>query len=254
MSSTEPASSDKHFDGSMFLYDKPTLLSKETHAGMGLSRIDNPYDFVRNVKGVPVVTNEIQSAQKHFPVVFTDIENPVLIAVLGIVDDINLFVDERGQWAHDSYVPCYIRCHPFAFARRGDDEFAVVIDEASQTLSGNPDIPFFRNGEITEAIQARIDFCGQVSREREVSKTFCDRVKELGLLAGQRVAQTMPDGAETKIAEYVTVDPQKLEELDKDTLYDLYKDGSLAAILAQIFSLENWNRLIARRDTARAKA
>ena len=248
MSNSQSADSSKRFDGSMFLYDKPVLLSKEAHGNMGLSRPDQPFAFARDVRGLPLVVNELQTAQKHYPIVFSDFENPLLIAVVGIVDDQNLFVNDTGEWAADNYIPSYARCHPFAFARREGDEFAVVIDESSSAITASPDIPFFEGDDLSEGTQQRVDFCGQLNEAKQKTIAFCQRVKELGLLNGQRVTQTMDDGSEVKIADYVSVDPSKLTELDKDALQELHQDGSLAAIFAQIFSLENWNRLIARRN------
>ena len=64
----------------------------------------------------------------------------------------------------------------------------------------------------------------------------------------QRVQQARADGTEEKVADYITIDPNRLKELDKDTLQELHQDGTLAAIYGQLFSLENWNRLIVRRN------
>ena len=247
MSNSQSAASPERFDGSMFLYDKPVLLSKEAHGNMGLSRSDQPFAFVRDVKGLPVVVDELQTAQKHYPIVFSDFESPVLIAVVGIIDDQNLFVNDAGEWAADHYIPSYARCHPFAFARREGDEYAIVIDESSKSISSSPETPFFDGDDLSESVQQRVDFCGQLNEARQRTLKFGERIKELGLLNGQRVAQTLDDGSEVKIADYVSIDPSKLQELDKDTLQELHKDGSLSVIFAQIFSLENWNRLIARR-------
>ena len=232
----------------MFLYDKPVLLTKEAHGRMGLSKSDQPYGFVRDVKGLPAVTSELPTLQKHYPVVFSDFENPLLIAVVGLIDDKNLFVNDAGVWDTDTYIPSYARCHPFAFARRDDEEFVIIIDESSNLISSEPDVPFFDGDELSEGTQQHVDFCGQLNEARQATKAFCQRIKELGLLSGQRVMQTMADGSEVKIADYVSIDPVKLNELDKDTLQELHQDGSLSAIFAQIFSLENWNRLISRRD------
>ena len=247
MADTDAASPSDAFEGKMFLYEDPALLNKEQHGALGLSRPARPYDFAKSIKGVPVVLGEIQSAQKHYPVVFSEFDNPVLVGIVGINEDVNLFVDQNGNWDPGSYIPSYLRCHPFAFARRGEDEYAVVIDQSSSSISESPEIPFFDGDKLTEGVQARVDFCGHYNDERQRSLEFCRRVKELGLLNGQRVSQTMPNGEEVKVADYVTIDTRKLTELDKDTLHELHKDGSLSAIFAQIFSLENWNRLMARR-------
>ncbi len=253
MNSTEAEGSGL-FEGNMFLYEEPALLNKEEHGDLGLSKVERPFDFAKSIKGVPITVGEVQSAQKHYPVVFSDFENPVLIAIVGITEDVNLFVDESGNWDARSYIPSYLRCHPFAFARRKEDEYAVVIDQSSQAIAESPEIPFFEGDQLSERIQARVDFCGQYNEERKRTQAFCEKVKELGLLCGQRVAQTMSNGEEVKVADYVSIDPRKLTDLDKDTLQKLHKDGSLATIFAQMFSLENWNRLMARRATLQASA
>jgi len=248
------AAEPSKFEGNMFLYEQPELLSKEDHGNLGLSKMERPHDFARDIKGVPLVVGELQSAQKYYPVVFTDFETPVLIAIVGIIEDHNLFVDETGHWEMNTYVPSYLRCHPFALARRPGDEYAVVFDRSSQEVSESPEMPFFDGDDMSEGMQARVDFCTQYNAERQRTNDFCRRVKELGLLNGQRVTQTMSDGEEVKIADYVTVDSRKLTELDQDVLQELHKDGSLSAIYAQLFSIENWNRLIAKRVTLRGES
>lgn len=240
--------SSKQFEGNMFLYKNPVLLTKEAHSDMGLSSPERPFDFAKDAKGLPIVASEIQSAQKHYPVVFSEFEKPVLVSVVGIIDEKNLFVNDSGEWDKNCYVPSYARCHPFAFARRNDEEYAVVIDESAHSVSTNPEIPFFDGDDLSAAAQKRVDFCGHVNEERQRTQAFCKRVRELGLLRGQRIMQTMADGSEVKVADYVSIDPERLNELDKDTLQELHQDGSLSAIFAQLFSLENWNRLISRRN------
>jgi hypothetical protein len=232
----------------MFLYDKPALLSREDHGHLGLSKPERPFDFVRGVKAVPVVTSEIQTAQKFYPIIFSSIDDPVMLAVLGVVESDNLFVDEDGRWDAGGYVPSYVRCHPFALAMRGEGEYAVMIDEASNAIGENPEVPFFSGDEMNPDIQPRLDLCGQFRMESERTRKFCQRVKELGLLNGQRVQQAKSDGTEEKVADYITIDANKLKDLDKDVLQELHQDGSLAAIYGQLFSLENWNRLIVRRN------
>ena len=247
MSDTD-ATSNSPFDGGMFLYDQPELLTKEMHGNLGLSATERPFEFVKDVKGLPLVCSEVQSAQKHYPVVFSEFENPVLVSIVGIVDDRNLFVDSSGHWDNTTYVPSYVRCHPFALARRPDDEFAVVIDRSCANISDTPDIPFFDGDEMSAGTRSRVDFCGQYNQERKRTNDFCKKVKELGLLTGQRVAQTLSNGEEERVADYVTVDPEKLTNLDKDVLQELHMDGSLSVIYGQLFSLENWNRIIMRRN------
>ena len=82
-------------EGEMFLYERPELLTADEHGGLGLSPVERPYDFVKHVKAIPIGVSELASAQKHMPVVFSSLEKPALIGVLG-VGERNLFVDDQG--------------------------------------------------------------------------------------------------------------------------------------------------------------
>ncbi len=252
MSEEQVIGAEAPFEGKMFLYEKPELLTKEEHGDLGLSSVDRTYDFVKSIRAVPIVTAEVATAQKHFPIVFAGFENPTLLAVVGAFEDRNLFVNEDGTWDQNSYLPTYLRCYPFAFATRPDDQFAVVIDRSAAEISDKPEQPFFDGDKLSVAVQARVDFCGQFDAERRRTKQFCERANELGLLSGQRATHRPdPGGEEKSIANYVAIDVRKLNDLDKDTLQELHQDGSLSAIFGQVFSVENWGRLVARHALMR---
>jgi hypothetical protein len=240
---------DEGFEGRMFLYTQPQLLSVEEHGHLGLNASSRPYDFVRSIRVVPLAAAEISSAQKNYPIVFSDLKKPTMLAVVAVFEDRNLFVDDNGNWDASAYVPAYIRCHPFALASRPNDQYAVVIDRAAPVISENAEQPFFRGRDLAQPIQARVDFCAQFSAHRPATQALCDRLVELDLLSGQQATFT-PDGQEKQqtIASYVAVDFEKLQKLDAATLEGLFRDGTLSAIYAHRFSLENWFRLLERRQ------
>ncbi len=243
---SETESVEQLRDGKMLFYKQPELLNHEAHASLGLHRLERPFEFARNARALPLTLGEIPSAQKHFPVVFSDLENPVPLAVLGMIDDINLFVDENGQWERETYVPAYARCYPFALAARSEDEFAVVIDRAADSVTDEPEQPFFDGDKVTAETQSIIDFCGRYDAERKQTANFGLRLKELGLLAGQQVTRTSPEGVDGPIVSYVAVDSQKLNELEKSVVGELFSNGYLAAVFAHLFSLENWQLVMER--------
>jgi hypothetical protein len=253
MNEFKAAAAKRPFEGKMFLYEQPELLTRADHDGLGLSAVARPFDFVRTVRAVPLVSLEFSSAQKDYPVVFSDTDIPTPLAVLGVVDDVNLFVDESGNWARSHYVPSYIRCHPIAFATGPNEQLAVVIDRAATTIVDQPDEPFFDGEKLTDKMQKRVDFCARYNLERGKTKAFCSRLKELGLFTGQQVIHQPHGGREERpVGTYVAIDVEKLGELDSDTVRELHADGSLSAIYAHVFSLENWNRLLQRRAERRS--
>lgn len=241
-------------DGQMFLYEQPVLLSKEHHGSMGLSPLERPFEFAKNLRGVPISLSEVSSAQKHFPLVFTNVENPTLIAVLGVLDNVNLFVTDDGQWDQNIYVPSYLRCYPFAFARGEDDQMAVIIDHSSPLISESPAIPFFDGEELSPEIRNRVDLSGKFEAERRQTQKFCEKLKQFGLLVGQQASYDMQGKDHDQVvAEYVSIDTRKFFDLDKDSLYELHKADYLYPIFGHVASLENWTWLMTLRINRQMK-
>jgi hypothetical protein len=233
--------------GKMFLYQQPELLTPEDHGALGLTPSERPFEHVADVRVMPLTMIEFGSAQRHYPIVFASLENPVPLAVVGVIDDVNLFVSD-GQWDPLCYVPSYLRCYPFAFAAAENDRIAVVVDRAAASVGVNPRFPFFANGELSEESKTMMRFCGQYETERKRTRAFCDRLKELGLFSAQQ-ANYKPDGAadEQSLASFVSIDAQKLTELGAQTVHELHRSGLLAAMYLQLYSLENWRPLMTRR-------
>jgi hypothetical protein len=233
--------------GQKLLYRQPELLNHQAHGSLGLRIPERPFEFARKSRALPITLSEIASAQKHFPIVFSDLENPVPLAVVGTRDDVNLFIDENGNWERETYIPAYIRCYPFALAARSNEEFAVVIDRAAESISDDPEQPFFGDDrKVTPQIQALIDFCRRYDAETKRTVQFGQRLKELGLLAGQQVTSKTQNGEEVPVATYVAVDSEKLNNLDDVVVRELFGQGYLAGVFAHLFSLENWQVMIDR--------
>ncbi|MEO1203397.1 MAG: SapC family protein, partial [Pseudomonadota bacterium] len=129
MAEEQPGADDTNkITGKMFLYEKPELLAPEIHGNLGFTPSERPFEFVRSARAVPLTMIEFGSAQRNFPIIFSNLEDPVPLAVLGLLDDENLFVEDDGKWDPMAYVPGYLQCHPFALASDGSGRMAVVVD------------------------------------------------------------------------------------------------------------------------------
>ena len=89
---SESAAVEQSLDGRMLLYKQPELLNHQAHGSLGLRRPERPFEFARSARVLPLTLGEIPSAQKHYPVIFSDMDNPVPLAVVGTDEDVNLFV------------------------------------------------------------------------------------------------------------------------------------------------------------------
>lgn len=235
----------------MVLYERPELLTREDHGHLGLRNLTQPFSFARDVTAVPLMVSEFRNAQRHYPVIFANADNPVPMAVLGLLDGPNLFVDDNGQWQVPGYVPAYLRCYPFALASAATDRYALVFDRSADMVSDAPDVPFFDGDELSQPVQERLELCRAYQTERQRTEVFCDKLKRHALLSQQQAHHTI-DGEDHPIAQYFTVDRDKLTALSPDTIAELLRDGSLAAMVAQIFSLDNFVELAHQHHRRRA--
>jgi hypothetical protein len=247
MDSQSTAKEDS-FEGEMYLYAQPELLTPEDHGDLGLITPKDTYGFARSVRAIPIAASEISSAAKHYPVIFSSIDSPALLAVLGIQER-NLFVDESGTWESNRYVPAYFRCYPFALASSEDKQLAVVIDRAASCVSDSPEIRFYEGKELSTAIKDSVDLCVTFTGHRRQTIAFCERLKELDLLVPRQITQRGKESPEeSMVAAFAAVDGEKVKQLDDKLVAELNANGMLPAIYAHLSSLENWNYLINRNE------
>ncbi len=235
--------------GNMFLFERPELMNKEQHGELGFYQTDKNYGYCAKVRAIPITASEITSAMKNYPIIFLSRENPAPLAVVGMVDDVNLFVDENGKWDIDTYIPGYVRRYPFGVAAENSGErLAIVIDTAYDGLKEGGEFRLFENGEPTASTQQAIEFCKAFEQDRVVTNGFGERLNQLELIQGQSAQFTPQGSTEPKtFAEYFGIDEQKLQALSDDQFLELRKAGLLPLIYAMLMSMSNWRALMQRR-------
>ncbi len=235
--------------GNMFLFERPELLNKEQHGQLGMSNPGKRFGFCSKVRAIPITVTEVPAASKDYPIVFMGKENPVLLAVVGLIDDVNLFVDENGDWENKRYIPGYARRYPFGLANEtGSDRMAIVLDAAYVGVKTNGELPLFQDGEPTELTQSAIDFCQAFEQDRILTDGFNERLKPYDIIQGQSAHFTPEGTTEQKVfAEYFGIDENKLNALTDEQFISLRQEGALAIIYALIMSMGNWRMLLQRR-------
>jgi hypothetical protein len=246
MSQTEAA---PQLSGTMFLYQKPELLNSQTHGGLGLQVIERPFDFCSRARAIPLTISEIPEAAKYYPVVFASMEETVPLAVVGLVDDVNLYVDDQGNWEPYAYVPGYIRRYPFGLAGEvGSDRFALVIDTGYPGVSPYGDRKLFEGGQMSEIGRQALEFTKTYEADRRLTETVMATLKKFNLIQGQ-AAQYTPQGSteQRTFAQYFGVEEPRLTALSDADFLELRRMNVLHIIYAHLMSLANWRNLIARR-------
>jgi hypothetical protein len=235
--------------GTMFLYAQPELLNLQNHGDLGVRQASRPFGFCSNVRAIPLTVSEIVEASRHFPVVFAAQEDMQPLAIVGLLDDVNLFVDEDGNWDPYCYVPGYVRRYPFGLAAEaGGDRFALVIDAGFEGVHRDADRKLFTGGQLSDLSRQALEFTKTYETDRRLTEQVFKAVKEMNLITGQ-TAQFTPAGAQTSqpFAQYWGVDERKLAEMSDEDFLKLRRLNVLPILFAHLFSLGNWRNLILRR-------
>ncbi len=71
-------------------------LSSSLHAGY-TSRPSDKAPYLATANAIPLTIDEFISAQRHYPIVFSSGEVPVPLALMGLNEGVNVFIDEEGK-------------------------------------------------------------------------------------------------------------------------------------------------------------
>lgn len=248
METTQPTGG---ISGNVLFYSTPEPLNREQHAKLALVHQASPYRFALKGTAVPLTVTEFAPAALSYPIIFAG-EDRVPLAVLGVNNEENLFVDADGGFDYRAYIPAYIRRYPFVLANDdSQDRMIVCIDRGSDLLSDAGETPLFdAKGEPTEYTQNCIKFCDDYEGERRRTESFVQLLKDNDLFELKKATFTPADangvpGQPQTVAEYFGVSEEKLNALPAEKTKELQTSGALAQIYAHLVSLVGWDRLIA---------
>ena len=231
-------------------YQDVQMLSAELHANLGLNLIDKPYAFAKKLNAVPATVAEFRMLAPWYPIVFAKGERPMPIAVLGIEEDINDFVDNDGNWEPLAYLPGYIRRYPFLFSatgaknESGHDQMVFCVDRAAPMIAENAQQPLMTGKDLSEFGQQAFEFCKNYQQEMATSQQFSKLLVERNLLDEKELTITPNEGDKpVRLGKFLSVDEERLKKLPADQLTHLAESGALGAIYAHIISLQNWQTL-----------
>jgi hypothetical protein len=211
------------------------------HGLMKIRRVDKA-PHIAETHAIPATVDEFALLQRHYPIVFSIGENPIPLALMGLNEGVNVYLDENGILRDPSvYVPAYMRRYPFLLARLqpDSDELSLCFDPTSGAIGEFEDgEPLFDGDQPSEAIRNVLQFCEQFETAGQRTGAFLDELKASGLLMDGEVS-IQPEGAEQPFVYrgFQMVDEEKLREMRGDELRKMNQSGMLALIYAHLFSL-----------------
>jgi hypothetical protein len=207
---------------------------------------------VGQTHAVPLTVDEFTLVQRHYPIVFSVGETPVPIALMGLNEGVNVFLDESGR-ARDPniYIPAYLRRYPFLLAklRPDSDELSLCYDPTSGAVGDFPDgEPLFEGDQPSAATKAVLEFCEQFEAAGLRTNAFVEELTKSDLLMDCEVA-IQPEGSEQPFVYrgFRMFDEEKIRNLRGDELRKMNQNGMLPLIYAHLFSLSQMRDIFARQ-------
>ena len=244
------AQTDGQLAGTVLFYNRPEPLSADLHGKLGANPVDKPYAFVGQTHVVPLTVTEFAPAALSFPVVFLG-DNKQPVAVMGLRQSENLYVDAAGDFKAEAYIPAYARRYPFVFANdEQQGRMILCVDRDAPFIVEGGQVPLFEDGQPSAYVNQAMEFCNNFEQERQRTDSFVKLLTDLDLFDVREATFTPRDeqgnpGEPQKLADYFAVSEDKLKALPAEKLAELRDNGALGQIYAHLVSLLGWDRLIA---------
>ncbi len=229
-------------------YQKLVPLNREAHASLGLKPVQ--HRWCSGLNAVHLNAAEFAAAAAHYPIAFArddDSGEFVPMAVLGLRNAENLFVDGTGQWLARSYLPAYVRRYPFCIAeipdREGRAPQRLVCFEEGELVPGGAPL-FDAAGQATPAWDTIQRLLEAIEASRQQTRVLCKRLESLALFTPFEALALPRAGKRMRLQGLFRVDEEKLNGVAGKDLRVMLRKGELKATYAHLISLENFAALM----------
>lgn len=227
------------------IYERPVLLNRDLHKKRRI-KPNSSFAFSRKANSLYLACAEFAEACKEYAIVFARVDGGRIapLALLGLRDGENLFVNADGRWeAH--YVPAFVRRYPFVLAEFDGAQMGVCVDEAYGGISETEgDALFDAQGDNTPYLQGALDFLNLYQAEYLRTDHFCQQLADLGLLMEMNAKADLFDGRSFTVNGLLVIDEKRLQALTDVQLLGLARSGALGLVQLHFASLSNMNRLV----------
>ncbi len=234
----------------LFFNDLMPLNSRD-HKNHRSRQIDSA-PWLAKAHAIPLTVDEFVQAQRNFPIVFSSGENPLPLALMGLNEGVNTFVDDAGKVTEQVYIPAYIRRYPFMLAKlKADaDELSLMFDPSSDAIGefDEGERLFDDEGNTTDATKRVLEFCQQFEQSAQRTQAFLTELKDADIMMDGEVAiQQQGEEKPFVYRGFKMVDQEKLRDLPSEKLEEWHKNGILMLIHAHIYSLELMRTIFGRQ-------
>jgi len=229
----------------LLIYESVVPLSFARHRPCAVE-ISGDYSFSRNVNSVPLMAAEFPDAASEYAIVFTGTDDKIMpAAVLGMRGKENVYVSKDATW-QAKYIPAFVRRYPFVFSTSADDKrFVLCVDEAFSGFNrdGRGQRIYGEDGKPTAYIDNILKFLNEYQRHFNLSKAFCQKLRELDLLEPMHAQAELASGEKLSLSGFTAVNRTKLKAVPSDKLAALAKTDELELLYLHLHSMRNFKGL-----------
>lgn len=206
-------------------------LSRTAHAEQGY-RPRQGYHHAARRMVAPVILAELHRILPHYAVGLLPMGAGLMpVAVLGVANDQNLYVDADGRW-RGGYAPATLRGYPFALTGGQNGDKALAIDAEHLSRDGQP---LFEGGELGDTVAQTLQFLQQYDHNRQATRAACQSLREADVLAPWPLS--VPIGEEHRqINGLYRVDEAALNALSAEA-YAALQGAPMKLAYAQLYSI-----------------
>jgi hypothetical protein len=252
--------------------EHPVPLNRSEHKDLRLKPVPT-LKFAMNAHSVPLTGAEFAIAARDLLIVFAgnDPAESGPIALLGLRQNENLYIDAEGQWEPRTYIPAFVRRYPFVLAEKPagtegepqNDEMSVFLDEQYEGFGRTEGERLFKDdGSDSEMLTNAVKFLGEFQQNVGRTRWFMQQLTKHDLLEPRNVSlrkegKDGEQGRSINLNGLFVVNEEKLRTLDDATTLEFAREGVFGWIYAHLLSLSNIDRLAHRlelREDAEAAA
>ncbi len=235
----------------LFYKDLMPLNSRD-HAGWNTKPLESA-EWLKGQHAIPVTVDEFVQVQRDFPIIFSSGENPLPLALMGLNEGVNTFVNDEGKIEDPVYLPAYIRRYPFMLAKLTQDgeDLSLCFDPTAGSVGDFKDgeALFDKEGQPSQTTQNILQFCEHFEGAGQRTKVFIEELQKHELLMDGEIAISRQEDPEKPFVYrgFQMVNQEKLQEVRGDVLREWNKSGMLALIYSHIMSLDLMRAIFARQ-------
>ena len=214
-----------------------------------LSAITN-YAFASTHSQVPLAYYELFTASTTYPIMFTKTKDGSYnaLAFLSLKSGINLYISSSNSYEENVYKPAFFTNFPFIYAT-DNNTLTLAYDTDSDLLDKKVGEPLFnKQGEPTTLLKTKIE---ELNRYHNGVQEISEVIRLLDD-ASVLITATEPlcfGESYLDLKGFMYIDEVKLNSLPKATLLSLTQKGAYKAAIAQLISLNNFERLVHKQNT-----